>query len=536
MQKLTTSLLTLVCACWLPAQAQFASTDTSTEPGSCTSLLVGRKASKDGSVMTSHTCDGNYRTWVDIVKGTDLGHDTTANVYQGRMHTDFAGSTDKVRLKGTVPQKGKTFNFVNTAYPCLNEKQLGMGETTISGRKELVNPNGMFYIEELETLALQNCSTARQAISFMGDLIEKYGYADSGECLTIADPKEVWLFEVFGEGPDKIGGVWAAQRVPDDHVAVSANIPRISKLDLNDRDHYMASKNVYDVARKMGFWDGKEPFRFWKAYSGGNYFGEPKSFSIREYFLLNKLAPSLNLSYDAEELPFSVKPERQLSVNDISTLLTETYEGTEWDPIGKLKVTQKAPGSDKTDTITAPAANPWMARETSRMLNAIQPGVAGTNRTVSVPQCAYSTVIQLRDWLPDDIGGVVWFSVDNPAQSPRIPIFAGGTELPAPFKICGQHRYDEKGIVWPFRRANKLATLRWGATKGDHQKAFNYFQQKGESELPFVEARYNEILEKEGRDAARQYLNDYTADFAGAAIQRWNDLGDKYWNMFGRGY
>ena len=143
----------------------------------------------------------------------------------------------------------------------------------------------MFMIEELQRIALQRCTTARDAIRLMGELIEKYGYGDWGECLTIADPKEVWHFEVFGEGPDKIGGVWAAIRIPDDHVGVSANIPRISKVDPSDKENCMASANVFEVAKRMGFWDGKKPFRFWEAYGGGNYSGELKSFSIREFFI-----------------------------------------------------------------------------------------------------------------------------------------------------------------------------------------------------------------------------------------------------------
>lgn len=153
--------------------------------------------------------------------------------------------------------------------------------------------------------------------------------------------KEVWHFEVFGEGPDKIGGVWAAIRIPDDHVGVSANIPRISKVDPKDTDNCMASANVFEVAKRMGFWDGKKPFRFWEAYGGGNYSGEMKSFSIREFFILNKLAPSLRLSYDAEELPISVKPDRQVSVTDVMALLSETYEGTEYDMTQNLKVAVK---------------------------------------------------------------------------------------------------------------------------------------------------------------------------------------------------
>lgn len=151
---------------------------------SCTSITVGRKASADGSVMTSHTCDGNYRTWMDVVPARTLGADTTviAEVYRGRMHTDHSTGARGMRLVGTVPQPGDSYRFLNTAYPCLNEKQLGIGETTIGGRQELRNPKGMFTIEELERLALQQCSTARQAIAFIGDLIKRYGYGDDGEC------------------------------------------------------------------------------------------------------------------------------------------------------------------------------------------------------------------------------------------------------------------------------------------------------------------------------------------------------------------
>lgn len=196
--------------------------------------------------------------------------------------------------------------------------------------------------------------------------------------------------------PDKVGGVWAAVRIPDDHVGVSANISRISTLDLKDKDRYMASENVFSVAKKMGFWDGKEPFKFWKAYSGGNYFGEPEIHSATVSILsLNALAPSLKLSYDAEELPISVKPDKAVAVTDVMALLRQTYEGTEWDMTKNLKVTTKNKETQKTDTLTSPAANPWMVTDMVNMLNAVKPGTVTRNRLVSVPQCSYSHVIQL---------------------------------------------------------------------------------------------------------------------------------------------
>jgi len=501
------------------------------QPESCTSIMVGVKASTDGSVITSHTCDGNYRTWMNIVPSATYERDTTTDVYDGLMHTEFVEDRSQWKLKGSIPQARHTYQYLNTSYPCVNEKQLGIGETTISGRRELINKNGMFMIEELERIALQRCTTAREAILLMGDLIAKYGYADWGECLTIADPREVWHFEVFGEGPDKIGGVWAAVRIPDDHVGVSANIPRISKIDIKDKDRYLASDNVFDVAKALGYWDGKSEFCFWKAYGGGN-----KAFNIREYFILSSLAPSLKLSYDAEELPISVKPEKPVSVIDVIHYLRQTYEGTKWDMTKNLKVMTRPRDGSAPQEIVSPQANPWMGTDMVDMLNALKPDAVERFRLVAVPQCSYSTVIQLRDWLPDDVGGVTWLSFDNPGQSPRIPVFCGTTRLPESFHICGQARFREDAAVWKFRRANKLATVRWGAAKDKINEALAYFDEKGQREMPLVEDIYFNIAEKQGKDAARAYLTGYTFDFAGATFLRWEEMGDEFWKMFARGF
>lgn len=503
---------------------------------SCTSIMVGKKASADGSVITSHTCDGNYRTWMDITPGFNIGRDTLVAVVKGRMHTDHSTGTRGMSVADSIRVPGKAYSFLNTSYPCLNEKQLAMGETTIKQRDGLQNPKGLFLIEELERLALQQCTTARDAIKLMGELVKKYGYGDGGECLTIADKNEVWQFEIFGEGKDKIGGVWAAVRIPDDEVGVSANIPRISSINLKDKDNCMASDNVFEVAKRLGYWDGKEPFKFWKAYGGGNYLGEEKAYSVRELFILNNIAPSLGLNSSLQELPISVKPEKKISAEDVMWLLSSTYEGTDMDPIRNLKIVKKNKEGQPVDTVTSPAANPWMTRDTRDMINAHNPEAAGKDRTIAVPQCSYSTVIQLRDWLPDNVGGVAWVAFDNPGQSPRIPVFCGTTDLPDAFKIDGQLRFDSNSAVWPFRRANKLATVKWGATKDEHNAAKNHFINKGKNEMPFVEATYNAILEKEGEAAAKEFLTGYTADFAGAAISKWTELGNRYWAKFARGF
>lgn len=499
------------------------------DPESCTSIMVGKQATVDGSVITSHTCDSWYRTWVEMVPSAEYKKDTVVSIYDGLMHTEYVKDMTNVKKKGEIPQATHTYAFMNTAYPCINEKQLAIGETTISGRKELVNSNGMFMIEELQRIVLQRCTTARSAIKLMGELIKKYGYADSGECLTIADINEVWHFEVFGEGKDNIGGVWAAIKIPDDHVGVSANISRISTLDLKDKNNCMASDNVFEVARRLKYWDGKETFKFWKAYSGKNYFGEVKAFSIREYFILSSLAPSLKLDYDAEELPISVKPDKHISTNDVINMLKQTYEGTEWDITKNLKIVVKNKDSEKNDTIISPNANPWMRPDEIKMLNGIKDGTVKTVRNVAVPQCAYSTVIQLRGWLPNEIGGIVWFSMDNPAQSPRIPIYCGVTDFPDLFKTCGNHRFREDAALWHYRKANKLATLKWGTFRKVMENNISHFENKGNDEKSYVENRYMQILKDNGELQAKEFLTNYTTDFIGATIMRWDEMANKYW-------
>lgn len=170
------------------------------------------------------------------------------------------------------------------------------------------------------------------------------------------------------------------------------------------------------------------------------------------------------------------------------------------------------------------------------MLNGVKEETVTRYRLVAVPQCSYSHVIQLRNWLPDAVGGVAWISFDNPGQSPRIPVFSGTTDLPTTFSICGQHRHREDAIVWKYRTANKLATVRWGLTRDSIQTAIMHFEEKGLTEMSFVENRYKELQNSKGEEVARSFLTGYTADFAGATILRWEEMADKFWEMFARGF
>ncbi len=511
-------------------------------PLSCTSIMVGRLASTDGSVMTSHTCDSWYRTWMQMVPARDHKQGSVTGIYDGRMHTQSAQDSTKMYRRGSIAQVAHTYRYLDTAYPCLNEKQLAMGETTITGRKELRNKDGMFMIEELQRIALERCSTAREAITLMGELVKRYGYGDSGECLTIADKNEVWIFEIFGEGPKKIGGVWAAVRIPDEHIAVSANVSRINTIDTADKENYMYSDNLFDVAKRLKLWDGKSEFSFWQTFSGGNYFNEKKNYSVREHFIMNALAPSLCLSDTVTNLPLSVKPDSLVSVERVARLLASYYEGTDKNLSGRLLIPNpKRKDKDgnlvenQPDSIVSPVANPWMRPDEIGVYYAMGDSVMKNIRTVSVPWCAYSTVIQLRSWLPDEVGGVAWVALDNPGQSPRFPIFSGTTELPRMLQVCGQHTDRDDAALWHYRKANRLATVRWGTFRNTLEPLRDYFMEKGQRELPFICQAWQD-LNPTDPEKAQTLLNGYTADFFGATIQRWDEMARHFWRQTWAGF
>jgi len=270
------------------------------EPESCTSILVGKLASADGSTMTSHSCDSNTdRTWMNIVPRRQHKPGDMAQVWLDPKRTKEPDEPDRIPT-AEIQQIPETYKYLNAAYPIMNEHQLAIGETTTGGRRDLISSAGIIDAPELYRLVLERARNAREAIRVADELTKKYGYNDAGECFTFADPNEVWHFEILGPGKGKIGAVWAAVRIPDDQIGVSANAHRIRQLDLQNRDYYMASENVHSLAQEMGWWDPKSgrPFEFCYAYADRNSLYCRR----REWRVLSLLAPSLRLDPNAETI------------------------------------------------------------------------------------------------------------------------------------------------------------------------------------------------------------------------------------------
>jgi dipeptidase len=386
----------------------------------------------------------------------------------------------------------------------MNEKQVIIGETTIGGRRELYNDEGWFDIMELERLALERASTAREAIKIMGEFATKYGYGDSGECLTVGDPNEVWFFEIFGAGPGEKGAVWAAKRIPPGEVGVSANRSRITTLDLNDPNSSMASENVQKVAEEMGWSKKGDKFVFNQAYSGTPGFGSTR----REWRVLSTLAPSLKLDPWSVDVPFSVKPDKKITPQDLMKLHRDVYEGTEFDMTKGL--------------VAGPFANP--NRWSTSALRPAQ-GNMGTERAIGVTQASYVVVLQSRGWLPSWIGGVAWFTPDDAKTGCFFPLYAGSTRIPESLEVGTRSQFDRKSAWWAFNFTGNWANLNYAAMSQDIRKAASEIEGRFFAQQPVIEKTAVELY-KQDPAAAREYITSYTYRGALDTIDSWWRLSD----------
>ena len=486
----------------------------------CTSVLVGRLASVDGSTMTSHSCDSNTdRTWINVVPHRKHRAGDTAKLYFEAKRT--RGPDDPDRLdRGEIPQVPETYAFINTAYPVMNEYQLAIGETTFGGKRELKSDEGLIDCPELYRLVLERAKTAREAIRIAGALVKQYGYVDYGECFTFADPQEVWHFEILGPGRGKKGAVWAAVRIPDDEVGVSANASRIRKLDLEDTEHYMASENVYSLAQEMGWWSpgSGEPFEFCYAYASRRSMGSRR----REWRVLSRLAPSLNLDPNGENFPFSVKPEQKLSVQDVLEVFRDTYQDTPYD-MTRTMTSRNRNG----ETVKSPVASPFLNSEWLGMLQVPR------ERTICCARATYLHVTQSRGWLPDPVGGVVWLGYDNPATTPHTPFYCGITHMPDSYRVDGRWGFRRDCAWWAFRRVSQLALFRWQHMTQDIAEVWGEIESKAFADQAQVEEEAVRLF-KQDPEKARTYLTEYSHKVADAAVEAYWKLGDDLWGKYTR--
>lgn len=506
------------------------SAELSGEELECTTVTVGRKASADGSVMTSHTDDsGRTRTSITVVAAKDHPAGTVKTLYRRRAAADVKGRMPHYEFveTGQIPEVAHTYQYFNSAYPCMNEKQLAIGESTFGGRSELRSDRGLIDCSSLCMLMLERCTTARHAIRTAGELLEKYGWNDGGECLTIADRQEVWHLEIVGPGAGKTGAVWVAQRVPDDHVGVNANASTVREIDLKNRDYFMASSNVFSVAEENGWYDRKrEVFRFAYAYAPSTR--TSIACRRREWRVFNLLAPSQKLDANSENHPFSVKPDAPVRKEDMVRVFKDYYEGTDFD----LRKTLTVAG-DSGRTVISPLANPFMKTDELK-LHRINGGWSWRGeRSIAVHYTIYATILQCRDWLPDEVGGLCWFALDNVASSIYVPFYGCVTDLPQTYRTCGRETgFSREAAWWAFNRLGTLAAKRWGDMHVVVDSVWMPMQAELFEKQTEVEAEALSLLRQNKRTEAVDFLTRYSNERGNTAVETAWNTGDYLWTVF----
>lgn len=493
----------------------------------CTTIMIGNKATKDGSVMVAYASDSRTsRTWFNIIPHQKYKSGVLCPIYKNTKITKSPTDLSAAVLVGNIPQVAETFKYINTSYPLMNENQLMIGESTFGGRDTLRNKNALFSIEELCRIVQERAKTAREAIQIIDQFTREFGYNDSGEHLAIGDKNEVWHLEILGCGHDKIGAVWAAQRVPDDQVGVDGNGSRIRQVDLNNPDYFMASDNVFAVAEEYGWWSKNSgtPFEFCYAYAPDNR--TSLAARRREWRILDLLAPSLKLDPNSENYPFSVKPDSLVEVQKIMEIYRDTYEGTPFDITKNIQVKNK-----KGESVKSPYANPFMHYDMMPLFNINGGWNEMGERTIARYYCNYVFVAQARAWLPESIGGLVWFGYDNPAMTAYAPVYLGIKDIPESYKVNGRDGFNHDCAWWAFNRVADLAAQKWGVMRVDVDSFRTIIEQEEFSKQAEVEQKAM-ALYKKNPQKAQKFLTKYSNDLMIKIAAEWWKLGDFLWSKY----
>ncbi|MEB2363634.1 MAG: C69 family dipeptidase [Bryobacteraceae bacterium] len=508
----------------------------------CTTVMVGRNATTDGSVLVGSSCDGDIMGVMYVIPAETRPPSTVIPMYRNmprpRNHAEYLANLRKgYDVVGHMPL-GSTYRTIllggqveSMMTGGMNEHGLTVAIEFIPMRKGLasakgkVGPNSNHWSTSLIAHALLRAKTAREAIRIVGDMVEEHGFQyyrnpTAGVALPIADKDEVWLMEIFGPGekwtPDsgKPGGVWCAQRIPDDHVGCSANRSRIGKIDLQRRDEFVASPNVYSLSEELGFRKKGDPFVWHDVY------GDPASRAVclREWRVLSLAAPSAGLKATGDpkrdRYPFSVKRDRSFSVDRMIGVMRDSYQGTGFDVTENpafMRNGKKNP--------LARAAGP---QELFDLLG-IKP-----ERTIATPTSGYVFVSQIRKWLPDPIANCMWFAYGPADTSFFTPVYSGTTNLPDEWSRTADFTRVTRGQPqWEFRLVNALTNaLNYQSAIKDVRGVIEPGEKRLLSMQRAIEQTALAVYRKHGAAAAEKFVTEYAANSMRQAGYTYRELVD----------
>ncbi|SET35670.1 Dipeptidase [Draconibacterium orientale] len=478
----------------------------------CTNFLISKGASVDGSTMITYAADSH------VLYG-ELYHQPAADHPEGAMRKIYEWDTG-IYL-GEIPQPAHTYSVIGN----MNEFQLAIAETTFGGRSELSSQAGAIMdYGSLIYVTLQRAKTAREAIEVMTGLVEEFGYHSSGESFSIADPEEVWILEMIGKGQGEKGAVWVAQRIPDGYISGHANQARITTFPLNDSKNCLYSKDVISFAREKGWFTGtNKDFSFSDVYAPVD-FGAARFCDARVWAGFNKVARGMEEyteyakgivekneenNYATNRVPLWVKPDKQLSVQDVMGMMRDHYEGTE------LDMTQ--------DLGAGPYGLPYRWRGLTWEVDSVE---YCNERAISTQQTGFSFVAQCRSWLPNPIGGILWFGVDDTYSTCYAPMYCGITEIPECFAVGNGDllTYSETSAFWTFSQVANYAYLRYSDMIKDVKIVQRQLEDKFVTYVPSIDKAAENLYNTVNEEEARKFVTEFSRNEAENMTKRWKEL------------
>ncbi|MDD3568826.1 MAG: C69 family dipeptidase [Bacteroidales bacterium] len=520
MRKLFLSLLALLVLATIEASA-------------CTSYLVTNGASADGSNMISYAGDSHIRYG-------QLYFRPRAIWPEGAMQTIYDRSSN--RPLGQIPYPRETYQVIGF----MNEHQVAIGESTFGGRNELVDTTGIIDWGSIMFLGLEIGKTAREAIKAMVELVEEYGYYSSGQSYSIADPNEVWILEIIGKGMDikterrsqktynaNKGAVWVAMRVPDGYISAHANHARITTFPKEDGVKSISSKNldkilnpevevvyshdVVDFARAKGYYSGDgADFSFSDTYAPLD-FGSARFCELRVWAMFDQVSDDMDQYWDyatgmaqGPRMPLWIKPSKKLTPRDLMEFKANHLEGTELDM--------------SKDIGAGPQGLPYRWRP---MTWEYQGKKYFHERTTATQQTAFSWVAQVRKNMPNPIGGIFWYGLDDANLSVHVPFYIGMESVPYTHSEDNGDilSYSETSAFWVFQRVSHFTYLFYDRAIVDIRKKQNELRDKFEAFIPAIDKAAMTLYEQDPK-LATQFLKEFSHNTAINTVNEWRDLGN----------
>ncbi|MDZ7739020.1 MAG: C69 family dipeptidase [Bacteroidales bacterium] len=484
----------------------------------CTNFLVTRGASEDGSTMITYSADSH------VLYG-ELYYWPERDWEPGSMLDVYEWDTGK--FLGKIPQVSHSYNVVGN----MNNHQLAIGETTYGGRRELRNPEGIIDYGSLIYITLQRAKNAREAIKTMSELVDEYGYYSSGESFSIADPEEVWIMELIGKGPGVKGAVWVARRIPDGYISGHANQARITTFPLADGKKSITSRDldkifdpsvetvyawdVIDLAREKGWYEGRDrDFSFSDTYAPVD-FGGARFCEARVWAGFNRVNKEMDKYVDyamgkdlSERMPLWIKPDSKLSAHDVMELMRDYYQDTPMDMSEDL------------------GAGPFGSTVRWRPMTWEVDGETYFNeRAISTQQTGFSFVAQCRNWLPDPVGGILWFGVDDTYYTVYSPMYCGIQEIPQSFKEGNGDimEFSDNAAFWVFNQVSNFAYNLRMPMEEDIKTKQRDLETGYIEETAMIDGIAAELYSTDPALALR-YITDYSLDAGDKTVSEWSDF------------